>query len=435
MCNYCDNEGCICGDSGERQSQQPCQSEILGNTECSTCGCPALPWWDGIKFESSGSGIRDVLSELYSDSGFFPASKVKILQYAKDFEGNSSLLEAGLPDQTYGNVSEVAAALVRSIPSVSWSKLPADLVWRPSLELVFPGLKITVHNDQRCVLMSTKGNKACEELGPGTFVVSRENFPLLTRESRKTLPGFPFAVLDGFPLFISTSMEFDIELRMMGKSKTLRRVMVTGTVRTRVSRASAFAEKIVSGGNYSTQGVLNTLQKYSSVTLERVMISHELDELTSDHTILEKALSSELANAGMEIIKISFSYVGEAGAAAMSAYSRNRIGDPERANQMRQMVESMATSQLDIMKKMQKTGLPEAGPITASPPGKSQQSEPSANYKIVICSACGSSNPVGSKFCGNCGTRFQPTVKICAKCGQQSDSTIKFCGNCGTKFD
>lgn len=49
----------------------------------------------------------------------------------------------------------------------------------------------------------------------------------------------------------------------------------------------------------------------------------------------------------------------------------------------------------------------------------------------MTCSQCGSDNPAGKKFCGECGT---PLGNQCPKCGENNPVTNKFCGNCGTNL-
>src|SRR5882757_5413681 len=45
------------------------------------------------------------------------------------------------------------------------------------------------------------------------------------------------------------------------------------------------------------------------------------------------------------------------------------------------------------------------------------------------CSKCGSENPSGRKFCGECG---DPFAVRCPKCGAENTAPFKFCGECGT---
>ncbi len=47
----------------------------------------------------------------------------------------------------------------------------------------------------------------------------------------------------------------------------------------------------------------------------------------------------------------------------------------------------------------------------------------------MICSNCGTPNPSGLKFCGECGTRLAIS---CASCGAVLSAGTKFCGECGT---
>src|SRR5215469_3449292 len=45
------------------------------------------------------------------------------------------------------------------------------------------------------------------------------------------------------------------------------------------------------------------------------------------------------------------------------------------------------------------------------------------------CSKCGSENPVGKKFCGDCGATLG---NLCPKCGADNAPGKRFCGDCGT---
>ena len=47
----------------------------------------------------------------------------------------------------------------------------------------------------------------------------------------------------------------------------------------------------------------------------------------------------------------------------------------------------------------------------------------------MICANCATENPVGTKFCSECGTRLATT---CVTCGTILSSDAKFCGECGT---
>jgi class 3 adenylate cyclase/tetratricopeptide (TPR) repeat protein len=47
----------------------------------------------------------------------------------------------------------------------------------------------------------------------------------------------------------------------------------------------------------------------------------------------------------------------------------------------------------------------------------------------VTCPSCGTENPVGQKFCGECGT---PLAAVCPSCGTTNPPGQKFCGECGT---
>ena len=82
-------------------------------------------------------------------------------------------------------------------------------------------------------------------------------------------------------------------------------------------------------------------------------------------------------------------------------------------------------------------------PVQQSPYGAPVQQQDYANQPPVqppvqqtapnaaVCPACGSSVPLGQKFCGECGAKME---KKCPTCGKIWDVSQKFCGECGTRL-
>ncbi len=64
-------------------------------------------------------------------------------------------------------------------------------------------------------------------------------------------------------------------------------------------------------------------------------------------------------------------------------------------------------------------------------PGQPQQVQPQA--QMIACPGCGKSNPVGTKFCGDCGGKMEVAMVPCTKCGASLRDGAKFCNECGTK--
>jgi ribosomal protein L40E len=57
----------------------------------------------------------------------------------------------------------------------------------------------------------------------------------------------------------------------------------------------------------------------------------------------------------------------------------------------------------------------------------------------IVCQSCGASNPVGTKFCSECGAKIEipapPQEKFCPDCGAKLPAESKFCGECGHRFE
>jgi len=49
----------------------------------------------------------------------------------------------------------------------------------------------------------------------------------------------------------------------------------------------------------------------------------------------------------------------------------------------------------------------------------------------MLCRACGSNNPDGKKFCGDCGAAL---TTFCPHCSSENPPNKKFCGDCGASL-
>ena len=409
MCEYCQGEGCICGNDPEAKYQAPCQCNVIGIQKCSTCGCDAQPWWADLQLPG-GDSIRDLLWDLNSDEGFFPASKDKIIQALSESDGG--WLSKNLPNSSYKDTGEVVSALLQKSPPIEWQVQPTEIYWRYPGATTCAGQQLVVKEDQKAVMMNKSG-KACDEFVTGKYSLSSSNCPVLFANSRKVAPGFQHVVLDGFPVFVSTSKEFEVAIMAIGQSKSLRSVMANGIARVRISSPKEFLEQIGSKSNYNSSNGLSSLQKYSAELLKKEMLAHELDEISGNTALLESILSNGLRTIGLDPIKVNFSSVGDSGAGMFMAAATQMRNDPQFMEQMRQRAEAIRAAQMAREQTVQ---------------------QQKSVAQSVACPSCSAPNPQTGKFCGNCGKPLPALKKTCPKCGQQSDPQIKFCGNCGTKL-
>jgi membrane protease subunit (stomatin/prohibitin family) len=66
--------------------------------------------------------------------------------------------------------------------------------------------------------------------------------------------------------------------------------------------------------------------------------------------------------------------------------------------------------------------------------GAGPQAAPAAAAATMACPKCGHQNPVGGKFCSNCGEKIEAAAGgFCANCGAQLAPGSKFCSECGQK--
>lgn len=56
-----------------------------------------------------------------------------------------------------------------------------------------------------------------------------------------------------------------------------------------------------------------------------------------------------------------------------------------------------------------------------------------ASGQSLVCPDCGHANPVGAKFCLECGHKFERGIP-CPRCGNVNPAGAKFCLECGTKL-
>ncbi len=68
--------------------------------------------------------------------------------------------------------------------------------------------------------------------------------------------------------------------------------------------------------------------------------------------------------------------------------------------------------------------------------GGQQQQQPgggqSSQTAMIPCPSCGKPNPVGTKFCGDCGAKMETAKVPCVKCGAELREGAKFCSECGS---
>ena len=320
------------------------------------------------------------------------------------------------------------------VERVAWDfASPEDIAYRfPKLTLKY-GSQVIVKENQWAVFF--RDGKAYDVFGPGRHTITSNNIPLLTAVLKALrIIG---DIFDCEVVFVSNSqfranfggkaysapsgdIKYQAELGFYGYMLYKvedPKLFVTEFFGNRNASTSKDVEEYIRG--FINERIIDEFAHWDIFTLVK-----NVDE-TTDKVSLK--ISDEASRVGLKVIDCVF----------------EGINIPEEA---RRFASGMG-SQAMMMQYMKETASElkgsEGGGAAAAGVGAgmgltmpyimAQQMQQAQAQQLVVCPKCGAKNPVGAKFCGNCGTSLTPQAKVvCPKCGAENPAGMKFCGNCGT---
>jgi len=322
------------------------------------------------------------------------------------------------------------------IDKVAWDFAGAeDVAHRfPNLSLKY-GSQVIVKENQWAVFF--RDGKAYDIFGPGRHTITSNNIPLLTgalkalriigdifncevifvsnSQFRGNFGGQAYSAPSG-PVQYQAELGFYGYLLYKVEDPKLFVVEFFGN---RGATSSKDIETYIRG--FINERVIDDFAHYDIFTLVK-----NVDE-TTDKVALK--ISDEAARIGLKIIDTLF----------------EGVKIPEEARRFASSVGQQAMA-MQYMKETAEV-LPEGGGgaagagvgagvgLAMGTTMARQMQQPGAPQQLVICQNCGSQNPVGTKFCGNCGKSLAPVAKTkCPKCEAEVPVTMKFCGNCGSRL-
>lgn len=321
------------------------------------------------------------------------------------------------------------------IESVSWEAAPPDqIAYRfPKVSLKY-GSQVIVRENQWAVFF--RDGKAYDVFGPGRHTITSNNVPLLTAalralriigdifecevifvsnsQFRGNFGGQAYSAPSG-PIGYQAEIGFFGYLLYKVEDPKLFVVEFFGN---RGASTSEDVERYIRG--FINERVIDQFAHHDIFGMVK-----RVDETTDKVSLV---ISDEAARIGLKIIDCVFEGVKIPEEARRFATS---VG--QQAMAMQYMKETAA--------ELPPGGGGAAGAGVGAGMGLAMGTQmaqamrpqaPAAPQQVVICQGCGAQNPVGTKFCGNCGASLAPVAKVaCPKCGADMPATMKFCGSCG----
>jgi membrane protease subunit (stomatin/prohibitin family) len=323
------------------------------------------------------------------------------------------------------------------IERVAWDNAaPEDIAYRfPKLTLKY-GSQVIVMENQWAVFF--RDGKAYDVFGPGRHTITSNNVPLLTG-ALKAL-GIIGDIFDCEVVFVSNSQ---FRANFGGKAysapsgdiKYQAEIGFYGYLLYKVEDPKLFVMEFFGNRGASTsRDVENYIRGFINERIISEFGNHDIftvvknADATTDKVALK--ISDEGARVGLKIIDCVF----------------EGINIPEEARRFASGIGAQAM----MMQYMKETAGElkggEGGGAAAAGVGagvgltmpflmaqQMQQAQAAQAQQLIVCPSCGAKNPVGMKFCGNCGASLAPPVKVkCPSCGAENPVGMKFCGNCGS---
>lgn len=323
------------------------------------------------------------------------------------------------------------------IERVSWDYAGAeDIAYRfPKLTLKY-GSQVIVKENQWGVFF--RDGKAYDVFGPGRHTITSNNIPLLTG-ALKAL-GIIGDIFDCEVVFVSNS-QFRANFggtaysAPSGDIKYQAELGFYGYMLYKVEEPKLFVMEFFGNRGASTsRDIENYIRGFINERIINEFGHHDIFtvvknvDATTDKVTLK--ISDEAARVGLKVIDCVFE-----GVKIPEEARRFASGMGAQAMMMQYMKETAGE-----LKGGEGGGAAAAGvgagvgltmPFLMAQ--QMQQAQAQQAQQVVICPSCGTKNPVGTKFCGNCGASLAPSAKVvCPKCKAENPAGMKFCGSCGT---
>lgn len=157
-------------------------------------------------------------------------------------------------------------------------------------------------------------------------------------------------------------------------------------------------------------------------------IAKNLGDMTTDAietTKLNSKISSEKTAINELVLQVGEYY-----------YNKYQLGEPVAEDVSGIMSE--IDQHNDIIKDLE-TQLVTIRNQTSATSNSTSTANSSTNENKIICPTCWKHNPIGTKFCQDCGAKLeqtqQPQPQKCPSCGADIADGLKFCGECGNKIE
>jgi len=321
------------------------------------------------------------------------------------------------------------------IEKVAWDfGTDEDIAYRfPKLSLKY-GSQVIVKENQWAVFF--RDGKAYDVFGPGRHTITSKNIPFLTAALRKL--GIIGDIFECEVVFVSNSqfrgnfggqaysapsgnIQYQAEIGFFGyllyKVEDAK-LFVVEFFGNRGASKSKDVERYIRG--FINERIIDEFANFDTFNLVK-----NVDETTDKVTLI---IRDEAARIGLKTIDCVFE-----GVKIPEEARRFASGMGQQAMAMQYMKETTAE-------------LPPGGGAAAAGVGAgvgiamgttiAKGMESKGPEQIVICQNCNAQNPLGTKFCGNCGTKLGAPNKVkCSKCGAEMPSNMKFCGNCGSPLE
>lgn len=321
------------------------------------------------------------------------------------------------------------------VEKVSWDTAgPEDIAYRfPNLTLKY-GSQVIVKENQWAVFF--RDGKAYDVFGPGRHTITSANVPLLI-DALKAL-GVIGDVFNCEVIFVSNS-QFRANFggsaysAPSGDIKYQAEIGFYGYTLYKVEEPKLFVTEFFGNRNVANSAeIANYIRGFINERVISEFGAHDIFEIVkkADDTtdVVALKISNEAARIGLKIIDCVFE-----GIKIPEEARRFATGLGAQAMTMQYMRETAAE-----LKDSGGGGAAAAGlgagigltmPYMLAQQMQQAQAQP---QQLVVCQACGARNPVGNKFCGNCGASLAPPAKVtCPHCQAENPAGMKFCGNCG----